>query len=164
MCAQDFTSSPCSGFCWKAMNMNSKVTREGRSGYTQTCKGYLQGNTQTSVCGMKWQSVQFRPLDKSDEAECAIFWNVFLEKKTCSFDLEQKGGCVCDPPQQAEALVSDMTRGCVRRMPLGLLITHRPCHSGSRKRNTIISISSLTCRDLPEPPVERRRAPDKPRM
>lgn len=57
----------------KAMNMNSKVTRQGRSGYTQTCKGYFQGNTQTSVCRMKWQSVQFSPLDKSDEAECAIF-------------------------------------------------------------------------------------------
>lgn len=46
----------------------------------------------------------FYPLDKSDEAECVIFLNVFLKKKTCCVDLEQKEGCVCDPPQQAEEL------------------------------------------------------------
>lgn len=57
----------------KMMNMNSKVTREGSSSYTPTCEGYLQGNMQTSVCKIKWRSVQFSPSDKSDEAECVIF-------------------------------------------------------------------------------------------
>lgn len=83
-----------------------------------------------SVCKIKWWSVQFCPLDKSHEAECVIFliFYFFRKKKTCR-------GCVCDPPQQAEAFVGDVTRSCVRRMPLGLPITHRPCHSGSEHRH-----------------------------
>lgn len=66
----------------KIMNINSKVTREGGSGYTQTYEGYLQRNMLTSVCEIKWRSAQFSPLD---EAECGIFKKCFSEKENLLF-------------------------------------------------------------------------------